>query len=109
MPTKKDDASISRRNFIRKTAAAGLGAGSLAGLSAEQAEAQQRTPKWDHVADVVIAGGGASGMAAAIMARDQGASVIVIDENHSFGGHAMLSGGRIPLGGGTSFQKKYGI
>ena len=46
---------------------------------------------------------------AAIMARDQGASVIVIDANHDIGGHAMISGGRVPLGGGTSWQKKYGI
>ena len=108
MSRKNQDSSVSRRNFIKNTAAAGLGATGLAGL-AEKAEAQQRPPKWDHVADVVIAGAGASGMSAAIMARDQGASVIVIDENHDFGGHAMLSGGRIPLGGGTSFQKKYGI
>jgi hypothetical protein len=43
------------------------------------------------------------------MARDQGASVIVVEENHDIGGHGMLSGARIPLGGGTSLQKKYGI
>ena len=43
------------------------------------------------------------------MARDHGASVIVIDANHDIGGHAMVSGGRIPLGGGTSLQKKYGV
>jgi succinate dehydrogenase/fumarate reductase flavoprotein subunit len=61
------------------------------------------------VADVVIAGAGASGLSAAVMARDQGASVLVIDENHDIGGHAMLSGGRLPLGGGTSLQKKFGI
>jgi hypothetical protein len=35
--------------------------------------------------------------------------VIVVDENHDIGGHAMVSGGRIPLGGGTSFQRRYGI
>ena len=35
--------------------------------------------------------------------------MIVIDANHDIGGHAMLSGGRIPLGGGTSLQKKYNI
>ena len=110
MGKKKEDSNISRRNFIKESAALGLGATGLAGLHPEQAEAaQQRPQRWDHVADVVIAGAGASGMAAAIMARDQGAAVIVIDENHDIGGHAMLSGGRIPLGGGTSFQKKYGI
>ena len=43
------------------------------------------------------------------MARDQGASVIVIDANHDIGGHAMVSGGRVPLGGGTSLQKKYNV
>ena len=42
-------------------------------------------------------------------ARDQGASVIVVDQNHDIGGHAMVSGGRIPLGGGTRLQKKFGI
>jgi succinate dehydrogenase/fumarate reductase flavoprotein subunit len=61
------------------------------------------------VADVVVIGAGASGLCAAIMARDQGATVIVIEENHDIGGHAMLSGGRVPLGGGTSLQKKHGI
>jgi succinate dehydrogenase/fumarate reductase flavoprotein subunit len=58
---------------------------------------------------MVIVGTGASGLPAAIMARDQGASVIVVEENHDIGGHGMLSGARIPLGGGTSLQKKYGI
>ena len=35
--------------------------------------------------------------------------MIVIDSNHDIGGHAMVSDGRIPLGGGTRLQKKYGI
>ena len=64
---------------------------------------------WDYAADVVVVGTGAAGLPAAVMARDQGAAVIAIDENHDVGGHAMLSGGRLPLGGGTSYQKKYGI
>jgi hypothetical protein len=29
--------------------------------------------------------------------------------NPSNGGHAIISGGNVPLGGGTSVQKKYGI
>src|SRR5579871_4253760 len=90
--------AVNRRNFLKGTAAAGLGAATAA--------AQVR---FDHTADVVIVGAGASGLPAAIMARDHGASVIVIDANHDIGGHAMLSGGRIPLGGGTSLQKKYGV
>ena len=91
--------AVNRRHFLKGTAAAGLGA-------ATTAAAQVR---FDHTADVVIVGAGASGLPAAIMARDHGASVVVIDANHDIGGHAMLSGGRIPLGGGTSLQKKYGV
>ncbi|MFC2072988.1 FAD-dependent oxidoreductase [Chloroflexota bacterium] len=65
--------------------------------------------KWDLEADVVVIGSGATGLPAAIRARDQGASVIVVEANYDIGGHAILSGGNVPLGGGTSAQKKYGI
>ena len=65
--------------------------------------------KWDYEAEVVVIGAGAMGMPAAIRARDQGASVIVVEANYDIGGHAILSQGNIPLGGGTSAQKKYGI
>ena len=109
MGKKNKDLRISRRNFIREGAAIGVGSTALVGLATQEVNAAQRQPKWDRAADVVIVGAGASGLPAAIMAREHGASVIVIDENHDIGGHAMLSGGRIPLGGGTSLQKKYGI
>ena len=106
MAGKKKDFVVSRRDFFRKGAAVGAGAGLAA-----QAPAQVRTGRirFDQVADVVIVGAGASGLPAAIMARDHGATVIVVDANHDIGGHAMVSGGRVPLGGGTSLQKKYGI
>src|SRR5438046_6724323 len=80
----------------------------MAGFSLQEANAQIPA-RWDREADVVIAGAGASGLCAAIAARDQGVSVIAIDENTDVGGHSMLSGGNVPLGGGTSLQKKYGI
>ena len=35
--------------------------------------------------------------------------MILIDANSDVGGHAILSGGNVALGGGTSRQKKYGI
>jgi succinate dehydrogenase/fumarate reductase flavoprotein subunit len=63
----------------------------------------------DLEADIVVVGSGAAGLPAAIRAADNGASVIVIDANYDVGGHAILSGGHMPLGGGTSAQKKYGI
>lgn len=65
--------------------------------------------QWDLSADVVVVGAGAAGLPAAIAARDHGASVIVVEENFDIGGHAMLSGGRVQLGGGNALQKKFGI
>src|SRR5437867_3898533 len=64
---------------------------------------------WDLTADVVIVGAGAAGLPAAIKAAEGGASVIVVETNYDIGGHAIISGGNTPLGGGTSAQKKYGI
>jgi succinate dehydrogenase/fumarate reductase flavoprotein subunit len=64
---------------------------------------------WDFTADVVIIGSGAAGMAAAVRAAERGASVIVVEANYDIGGHAIISGGNTPLGGGTSAQRKYGI
>lgn len=63
----------------------------------------------DRAADLVVVGAGAAGLPAAIAARDAGASVLVLDANHDIGGHAMLSGGNVRLGGGTWWQKKYGV
>ena len=107
MAKKHNGSTIDRRDFFKRGAVAGAG---LAGLAA-QAPAQQAAGniRFDQVADVVIVGAGASGLPAAIMARDRGASVIIVDSNHDIGGHAMVSGGRIPLGGGTILQKKFGV
>src|SRR6202020_2285669 len=64
---------------------------------------------WDHTADVVVIGSGASGTPAAIVAREAGNSVLVLETEKHTGGHGICSGGNVPLGGGTSLQKKYGI
>ena len=65
--------------------------------------------EWTLSTDVVVIGAGAAGLAAAVSARDHGAAVIVVEENYDIGGHAMLSGGRVQLGGGNALQKKFGI
>jgi succinate dehydrogenase/fumarate reductase flavoprotein subunit len=64
---------------------------------------------WDREADVVVIGTGATGFPAAIVAREAGASVIMVEAENHVGGHAITSGGNLPLGGGTSYQKKHGI
>ncbi len=71
--------------------------------------AQSREGAWDLEADVVVIGSGAAGLPAAIKAVEGGASVIVVEANYDVGGHAILSGGHMALGGGTSAQRKYGI
>ena len=73
-----------------------------------QAAANNGT-RWDLQADVIVVGSGAAGLPAAIKAVEGGASVIVVEANYDVGGHAILSGGHMALGGGTSAQKKYNI
>src|SRR5580765_2301662 len=75
---------VNRRDFLKRSAAVGAGATTLAGQAAAQGRRGQI--HFDQVADVVVVGAGASGLPAAIMAREQGASVIVIDSNHDIGG-----------------------
>src|SRR5215468_5041102 len=64
---------------------------------------------WDREADVVVIGAGATGLPAAIVAREAGASVILVEAEKDIGGHAITSGGNVALGGGSKAQKKYGI
>ena len=58
---------------------------------------------------MVVIGAGATGLPAAIAACENGASVLLIEANFDVGGHAAISGGNVPLGGGTSAQKQAGI
>jgi 3-oxosteroid 1-dehydrogenase len=48
---------------------------------------------WDRVADVVVLGSGAAGLAAATMASDGGAEVLVVEKADMIGGTSGVSGG----------------
>jgi succinate dehydrogenase/fumarate reductase flavoprotein subunit len=104
---RRDD-TVSRRQFLKHGAAAGAGAGALAGLGLADVAAQGQ-PQWDLTADFVTIGAGVAGLAAAVSALDHGASVIMVEENFDIGGHGMLSGGNVHLGGGNSRQRKHGV
>lgn len=65
--------------------------------------------RWDHEADVVIAGYGIAGAAAAVEAARSGADVLVLERTASWGGAAAMAGGFIYLGGGTPLQKACGF
>lgn len=107
---EKGQKTISRRQFLKRTAFAGTVAavGSLISKGPVSA-ARKPAIKWNKEADVVVIGAGATGLPAAIVAREAGASVIVVEAEPDIGGHAITSGGNVPLGGGTSAQKKAGI
>ncbi len=99
--------TINRRDLLRGGGmAAAVAAGGIVPVAAE---AQGQPTKWDYTADVVVVGSGASGFPASIKARDDGASVILVEAQPHTGGHGTCSGGNVPLGGGTSRQKKYGV
>ena len=66
-------------------------------------------PAWDDEADVVIAGYGIAGAAAAVEAAHNGADVLVLERTGSWGGAAAMAGGFIYLGGGTAIQKACGF
>src|SRR5262252_2618172 len=104
MRRKEARRELSRRHFVRT--AASVGTALLAGAGAKDAEAARPVegspvPRhWDKVADVVVVGAGATGLPAAIEAAENGASVIVVEQNYDIGGHAIESGANIALGGG---------
>jgi len=105
---------LSRRNFIR---GAGAGAAAIIGgtaLPTASVQAQQQNSctvpqSWDLEADVVVIGSGPTGLTAALRAVDAGASVLIVEANYDTGGHGVMNGGTIQLGGGTRLQKKYGF
>jgi succinate dehydrogenase/fumarate reductase flavoprotein subunit len=92
--------NVDRRAFLKGAA-----------LTALAPAAQAATPerKWDKEADVVVIGSGAAGLPASIIAKENGASVIMVEANSDIGGHAAVCTGNIPLGGGTAAQKAAGI
>ena len=102
----QENTGVTRRDFLKKGATLGAGATALGPLAAGEARAQD---SWDMSADFVTIGAGTAGLAAAVSALDNGASVIMVEENVDIGGHGMCSGGNVHLGGGTSNQTKFGV
>ncbi|HQZ13912.1 MAG TPA: FAD-dependent oxidoreductase [Devosia sp.] len=100
-----EDSSVSRREFFKGgIAVAGMGAAAAVALPGA---AQAATPDgiaWDYEYDVVVIGAGCAGVAAAIRARDLGASVLAVDQNFEVGGKMLHSTGLISLGGGDPLQ-----
>ncbi len=99
--------ALNRRDVLGRVGAATAATG-LGGLEVASAQSQDQR-KWDRQVDVAVIGSGASGLPAAIVAREAGCSVVVVETENHIGGHAITSGGNVPLGGGTGQQKRYGV
>lgn len=56
-------------------------------------ESHQNTNKWNEEVDVIVIGSGFAGLAAAISARQMGASVIVLEKRSNCGGNSLFSDG----------------
>ena len=102
---------LTRRDVLisASSGAAAVAANFVDTVTPATAQTAALPQSWDREADIVVIGSGAAGLPAAIVAREAGSSVIVIEAEQHIGGHAITSGGNVPLGGGTSLQKKYGI
>jgi heterodisulfide reductase subunit A-like polyferredoxin len=94
---------LKRRDVLRGGTgmAAGWAASKLVAPTPAAARAQQSPAEWDREADIVVIGSGATGLPAAIVAREAGASVILVEAEKDIGGHAITSAGNVPLGGGS--------
>lgn len=55
--------------------------------------------------DVIVVGAGIAGLTAALTVVDQGAKVLVLEQNTCFGGSTMYSGGYIAAAGGTTLPQ----
>jgi hypothetical protein len=107
-PKLHDEKALSRRDFFRSGAAAGIGAAVLPGREAlaQEGSSAKQGIVWNYEADVVVLGSGCVGLHAAVRARDLGASVLVIDQNFDVGGKLVHSGGWTSLGGGDPIQER---
>ena len=67
--------------------------GDIAKLSIKNPIETQKGETEVHTADVIIIGGGGAGLAAAVSAHQNGASVIVLEKMSRLGGNTILAGG----------------
>lgn len=64
--------------------------------------------RWDQETDLLVVGSGAAGSSAAVEAREQGLTVMMVDR-YAGGGATAASGGVLYAGGGTRIQTEAGV
>ena len=111
----KDDQTektLTRRSFLKTTggvaATAAVVAGGMNLLPSAAQAAGEMPKKWDETYDVVVVGTGFAGLAAAIEAKNAGASVVIIEKMVMHGGNSVINGGDF-CAPGTKLQRENGI
>ena len=102
----RDQKDVSRRDFVKVGAAAGLGAAILSGSGKAQAQPVPADIHWDYEADVIVCGSGGTEIVAAKRAHDLGADVLVVEQNFDVGGKLSHNGGQSSFGGGDYVQER---
>lgn len=97
-------------NGLKAAVTAALAAGGITPdqLIAKEAEAVVSDREAAYNADVIVIGAGGAGLAAAITAAEDGASVIVLEKMSNVGGNTLISGGEMAAPGNW-LQEKEGI
>ncbi|MDL2306416.1 flavocytochrome c [Desulfovibrio sp. OttesenSCG-928-C06] len=99
---------INRRTFVKASVAAGAAAVALGAAPSAMAMPLPKPAKWDYEADLIIVGGGSSGLAAACEAVSRGLSVYVLEKEPILGGSSIICGGQMSFAG-TPDQEAKGI
>lgn len=116
MEKTTSDNSWNRRDFIKTLALGSVAVpilGGLASCSEPNAAATDNSAddkaSWDGEYDVIVCGGGGSGLVAAYSALENGAEkVVVFEKATACGGTTAISDGNV-MGAGTSWQAEAGI
>lgn len=102
------ESRVTRRSFLAGAGvtAASLAAWGLAGCAPSGSGKASESGSWDQESDVLIIGAGGAGLAAAVTAARQGASVTVLEAATQAGGNTANSSGVIQAAG-TEEQKQF--
>lgn len=102
------DRMTDRRSFLKSSGvvAAGMLAAGVAGTAlADETVGAAGSVEFDREVDVLIIGGGGTGVAAAVEAAEAGAETLVIEKSGVMGGSTIMSGGMLHVAG-SSYQKE---